>query len=44
MLKKIRLKSAKTVKLMPINDVVTVDKEFTDFVKNRLKGITIDYR
>jgi len=23
---------------MPINEVVTIDKEFTDFVKNRLKG------
>ena len=26
---------------MPINDVVTVDKEFTDFVKNRLKGLPL---
>jgi len=26
---------------MPVNDVVTVDKEFTDFVKNRLKGLPL---
>ena len=26
---------------MPINDVVTIDKEFTDFVKNRLKGLPL---
>ena len=39
--KKIKAKTAKTVKLMPINDVVTVDKEFTDFVKNRLKGLPL---
>ena len=26
---------------MPINDIVTVDKEFTDFVKNRLKGMPL---
>ncbi len=34
-------KFAKTVSLMPVNDSVTVDKEFTDFVKNRLKGLPI---
>ena len=39
--KKIKAKIAKSVKLMPINDVVTVDKEFTDFVKNRLKGLPL---
>ena len=39
--KKIKAKTAKAVKLMPINDVVTVDKEFTDFVKNRLKGLPL---
>ena len=39
--KKNKAKIAKTVKLMPINDVVTVDKEFTDFVKNRLKGLPL---
>jgi len=37
--KKIKVKTAKTVKLIPINEVVTIDKEFTDFVKNRLKGL-----
>ena len=26
---------------MPVTDVVTVDREFTDFVKNRLKGLPI---
>jgi len=39
--KKIKVKTAKSVKLMPINDVVTIDKEFTDFVKNRLKGLPL---
>jgi len=39
--KKVETKTAKTVVLMPINDVVTVDKEFTDFVKNRLKGFPL---
>jgi len=39
--KKVETKTAKTVILMPINDVVTVDKEFTDFVKNRLKGLPL---
>ena len=39
--KKTEAKTAKTVILMPINDVVTVDKEFTDFVKNRLKGLPL---
>ncbi len=40
-IKKITTKVAKSVVLMPVNDVVTVDKEFTDFVKNRLKGLPI---
>ena len=39
--KKVETKTAKTVVLVPINDVVTVDKEFTDFVKNRLKGLPL---
>ena len=38
---KVEVKTAKTVVLMPINDVVTIDKEFTDFVKNRLKGLPL---
>ena len=38
---KIDVKIAKSVVLMPVTDVVTVDKEFTDFVKNRLKGLPI---
>ena len=38
---KVEVKTAKTVIHMPINDVVTIDKEFTDFVKNRLKGLPL---
>ncbi len=34
-------KVAKSITLMPVNDSVTVDKEFTDFVKNRLKGMPL---
>ena len=40
-IKKATVKIAKTVSLTPVNDTVSVDKEFTDFVKNRLKGISI---
>ena len=40
-IKKIPTKPAKTVTLMPVTDQVTVDKEFTDFVKNRLKGMPL---
>jgi len=39
--KKVKVKTAKSVKLIPVNDVVTIDKEFTDFVKNRLKGLPL---
>ena len=39
--KKVTSKTAKSVTLMPVNDSVTVDKEFTDFVKNRLKGLPL---
>ncbi len=39
--KKVTSKLAKTVVLIPVNDTVTVDKEFTDFVKNRLKGLPL---
>ncbi len=38
-IKKAITKVAKTIVLLPVSDVVTVDKEFTDFVKNRLKGL-----
>jgi transitional endoplasmic reticulum ATPase len=38
-IKKASAKTAKSIVLVPVNDVVTVDKEFTDFVKNRLKGL-----
>ena len=40
-IKKISTKPAKSVTLMPVSDQVTVDKEFTDFVKNRLKGLPL---
>ena len=40
-IQKVKTMQAKTVTLMPINDTVTVDKEFTDFVKNRLKGMPL---
>ncbi len=39
--KKIVAKPAKSVTLMPVNGNVTVDKEFTDFVKNRLRGLPL---
>jgi transitional endoplasmic reticulum ATPase len=38
-IKKATAKTAKAIVLTPVSDVVTVDKEFTDFVKNRLKGL-----
>ena len=40
-IKKVITKVAKTVVLVPMNDSVSVDKEFTDFVKNRLKGLPL---
>ena len=40
-IKRISTKPAKLVTLMPVSDQVTVDKEFTDFVKNRLKGLPL---
>lgn len=40
-IKKAASKTAKTASLVPVSDSVTVDKEFTDFVKNRLKGLPI---
>ena len=42
-IRKVTSKIAKTVALTPVNDAVTVDKEFTDFVKNRLKGLPITH-
>jgi transitional endoplasmic reticulum ATPase len=41
--KKVSSKIAKSIALTPLNDTVTVDKEFTDFVKNRLKGLPISH-
>ena len=40
-IRKATSKIARSVSLVPVNDSVTVDKEFTDFVKNRLKGLPI---
>ncbi len=40
-IRKVSSKIAKTVSLTPVNDSTTIDKEFTDFVKNRLKGLPI---
>jgi len=42
-IKKVVTKPAKSVTLMPVTDQVTVDKEFTDFVKNRLKGLPLSH-
>ena len=42
-IRKVSSKVAKTVTLTPVNDVVSIDKEFTDFVKNRLKGLPITH-
>ena len=41
--KRVNTKIAKSVSLTPLNDTVTIDKEFTDFVKNRLKGLPISH-
>jgi len=41
--KKVNIKIAKSVSLTPLNDTVTIDKEFTDFVKNRLKGLPVSH-
>jgi transitional endoplasmic reticulum ATPase len=41
--KKVECKQAKTVTLMPLgNNNITVDKEFCDFVKHRLKGYPLN--
>ena len=40
-IRKVASKIAKTITLTQLNESVTVDKEFTDFVKNRLKGLPI---
>ena len=42
-IRKVTSKFAKTVSLTPVNDSITIDKEFTDFVKNRLKGLPITH-
>ncbi len=41
--RKIDCKQAKSVTLMPLGDsTITVDKEFCDFVKNRIKGYPVN--
>ena len=42
-IKKISTKPAKSITLSPVSDTVTVDKEFSDFVKNRLKGLPLSH-
>jgi len=42
-IKKITTKPAKSITLTPVSDTVTVDKEFSDFVKNRLKGLPLSH-
>ena len=42
-IKKIVTKPAKAITLSPVTDTVTVDKEFSDFVKNRLKGLPLSH-
>ena len=42
-IRKVSSKNAKTITLTPVNDTITIDKEFTDFVKNRLKGLPITH-
>jgi transitional endoplasmic reticulum ATPase len=42
-IRKVTSKIAKIITLTPLNDSVTVDKEYTDFVKNRLKGLPITH-
>ena len=42
-IKKIATKPAKSITLSPVSDTVTVDKEFSDFVKNRLKGLPLSH-
>jgi transitional endoplasmic reticulum ATPase len=42
-LKKIECKQAKSITLMPLGEnSITVDKEFCDFVKNRLRGFPVN--
>jgi transitional endoplasmic reticulum ATPase len=40
-IRRVSSKIAKTISLTPVNESTTIDKEFTDFVKNRLKGLPI---
>jgi transitional endoplasmic reticulum ATPase len=40
-IRKATSKIAKTVSMMPVNGSVSIDKEFTDFIQDRLKGLPI---
>ena len=42
-IRKVSSKNGKIITLTPVNDTITIDKEFTDFVKNRLKGLPITH-
>ena len=42
-IRKVSSKIAKTITLTPVSDSITIDNEFTDFVKNRLKGLPVTY-
>jgi len=35
------VRPARSVELMPVNDTITVDSEFTDFVKSRVSGMPV---
>ncbi len=39
--RKATTKPARSIVLVPVNDVITMDDEFTDFVKNRIKGMPL---
>jgi transitional endoplasmic reticulum ATPase len=40
-IRKATSKIAKTVSMIPVNGSVSIDKEFTDFIQDRLKGLPI---
>ena len=40
-IRKATSKIAKTVSLIPLNGSISIDKEFTDFIQDRLKGLPI---
>ncbi len=42
-IRRVATRPAKSVVLMPVSESVTVDKEFTDFVKSRLRGLPLSH-